>query len=84
VPRDVVAERKEIDAVVAHQTVCTLFADAVTAHGSNVALKWKKGDEWESATWKDYAERVRAFGKGMIALGLEPGEFVNFIGSNVP
>ncbi len=82
--RDVVAEQKDIDAAVEGQTICSLFEDATQQFATNEALKWKVGDDWQSLTWKEFGEGVRDFAKGLIALGLEPGEFVNLIGSNVP
>ena len=82
--RDVVAEQKDIDAAVKGQTVCDLFENATNEFASNEALKWKVGDDWQSLTWKEFGERARDFAKGLIALGLAPGEFVNLIGSNIP
>ncbi len=80
--RDIAAERRDIDETVAGQTLCTLFEHTIAEHGDLEALKWKVGDDWKSLTFSQYAERVREFGNGMIALGLEPGEFVNVIGAN--
>jgi long-chain acyl-CoA synthetase len=82
--RDVLAEQREIDATVKNQTVCTLFQEATKSFGGSDALKWKVGDDWQSMTWSDYGDRVSAFAKGLIALGLKPGEFVNIMGSNDP
>ena len=82
--RDIAAERREIDAAVAGHTICSLFGEATTRFAELEALKWKSGDGWASITWAEYGRRVRDFAKGLIALGLKPGEFVNLIGSNVP
>ncbi len=82
--RDIVAERREIDALVKGQTVCSLFQRTVSEHGDVAALSWKAGGEWKNATWKEYGEGVRDFGKGLIALGLRPGEFVNILAANRP
>ncbi|MGH2759697.1 MAG: AMP-dependent synthetase/ligase, partial [Actinomycetota bacterium] len=82
--RDVAAERKDIDETVKGQTICTLFQQATTQFAGSEALKWKDGDDWESRTWAQFGERVRDFAKGLIALGLQPGDFVNLIGSNLP
>jgi long-chain acyl-CoA synthetase len=83
VARDVAAEREQIDAAIAGQTICTLFQDATARFAELDALKWKVGDEWRSATWREYGDRVKDFAKGLITLGLAPGEFVNLIGNNV-
>jgi long-chain acyl-CoA synthetase len=37
-----------------------------------------------STTWTEFGSQVHAFAKGLIALGLQPGEFVNLIGGNDP
>ncbi len=82
--RDVAAEAKKIDEAVAGKTIATFFQDATKKFADVEALKWKDGEDWKSATWAEYGDRVRDFGKGMIALGLKPGEFVNMIGANTP
>ncbi len=82
--RDVVAEQKDIDKAVDGQTVNSLFLNATNEFADSEALKWKVGDDWESITWAGFGERVADFAKGLIALGLAPGDFVNLIGSNVP
>jgi long-chain acyl-CoA synthetase len=81
---DALAERREIDAAVEGLTICRLFQDAVEEFADTEALKAKDGDGWSSQTWRDYGDRVADFAKGLIALGLRPGEFVNLIGSNLP
>ncbi|MEX0874418.1 MAG: AMP-dependent synthetase/ligase [Actinomycetota bacterium] len=82
--RDITAEAKEIDAAVDGKTVCNIFQDAAKKFADSEALRWKDGDEWKSMTWAEYGEGVRDFAKGLIALGLKSGEFVNLIGSNIP
>jgi long-chain acyl-CoA synthetase len=85
VTRDAAKEARDIDAAVEGQTVCTLFLDAVANHGDADALRVRKGtDDWTTTSWTEFGSRARDFAKGMIALGLQPGEFVNLIGSNDP
>jgi long-chain acyl-CoA synthetase len=86
VTRDIATEAREIDAAIDGQTVCGLFQDAVAKFGDAEALKVKAGDgdDWTATSWNGFGSQVRAFAKGMIALGLEPGDFVNLIGSNDP
>jgi long-chain acyl-CoA synthetase len=81
---DVAAEQRDIDQAVSGQTVAKLFCEATDRFGDREALRWKVGDDWSSASWKEYGERAKAFAKGMAALGLQPGEFVNLIGANDP
>ena len=82
--RDIAAEQRDIDSVVEGLTVAALFLDATQRFGDDVALRWKTGEDWDSATWSQYGERSRAFAKGMVALGLQAGEFVNLMGANDP
>jgi long-chain acyl-CoA synthetase len=81
---DAVAERKDIDAVVANQTVCSLFQATASKTPDLEALKWKQEGSWKAHTWKAYAELVRDFANGLAALGVKPSDFVNLLASNRP
>ncbi|MBV1917732.1 MAG: long-chain fatty acid--CoA ligase [Sphingomonadaceae bacterium] len=39
-------------------------------HGSEVAIRQKRGDGWHDLTWSDYARRVRDCAAGISALGI--------------
>ncbi|MCK6557159.1 AMP-dependent synthetase/ligase [Candidatus Binatia bacterium] len=82
--RDVRAEREHLDRTVAGKTVCSLFRETVAGSADVDALKWKAGDAWHALTWRQYGEEVRAFAQGLMAIGLEPGEFVNILAANRP
>lgn len=82
--RNAATERREIDASVAGQTVCSLFQSTVSRVGDNEALKWKTGDDWASLSWRGYAEQVRQLASGLIALGLQQGQFVTILAANRP
>ncbi|HVE91922.1 MAG TPA: long-chain fatty acid--CoA ligase [Actinomycetota bacterium] len=82
--RDVAEERREIDAAVAGQTVCSLFQQAVRSFSGLVAHRWKTGDAWSEMTWPDYGENVRDFANGLVSMGVNPGDFVNIISANRP
>jgi long-chain acyl-CoA synthetase len=84
--RDVIAEQRDIDKAVSGQTVTSLFSEAVARFGDTEALKSRTpdGEGWNTLTWNEYGSRVRDFAKGLIALGLEQGGFVNIIGANDP
>jgi long-chain acyl-CoA synthetase len=66
------------------QTVASLFLDACAKYADTDALRVKNGDDWTATSWAGFGSRARDFAKGLIALGLQPGEFVNLIGSNDP
>lgn len=80
--RDIAAERRDIDASVAGQTVCSLFQERVAANAADVALKWKHDGDWRELTWQDYGAGVAHCAAGLAALGLAPGEFVNILAPN--
>ncbi len=42
----------------------------------------KKAGGWEVTTWAEYLAKVRAVGKGLMALGHEPQEAVAIVGNN--
>ena len=49
-----------------------------------VALRYKDHGIWQEFTWQDYLAHVRAFGLGLTALGLRPGEKVAILSDNRP
>ncbi len=49
-----------------------------------VALRYKDLGIWQEFTWRDYASHARAFGLGLVALGLQPGEKVAILCDNRP
>jgi long-chain acyl-CoA synthetase len=81
---DVVAERADIDKAVSGQTVCTLFADAVSRWGDQEALHWKEAGEWRSLTWRAYRDQVAAVTLALRSLGFGPGQFGLIMARNVP
>ncbi len=82
---DAVAERREIDAAVAGQTVCSLFQERAAQYADEDALAWRRQDgSWSSCTWGHYADQVRAFSEGLVSLGLRAGEFLNIFSANRP
>ncbi len=48
------------------------------------ALKAHDGAGWNTITWGQYLDGVRAVARGLMRLGLEPGNGVAIIGSNRP
>ena len=44
----------------------------------------KRGGVWHPTTWRQYAGEVRAAGKSLMALGLNPNDRVNILGFNRP
>lgn len=48
------------------------------------ALRRKNEDVWQDITWQDLAGSIRAFGEGLLALGVQPGERVAIMAPNCP
>ncbi len=83
-PRDIAAERADIDRAVAGRTVPSLFRDVAQAHPDEVALNWQAGDGWQTLTWAEYRAIVRDATMGLRALGFAPGEFGLIMATNRP
>ncbi|MFO1218683.1 MAG: AMP-binding protein [Burkholderiaceae bacterium] len=47
-----------------------------------VALRQKEHGVWRPVTWREYADRSRWFGLGLLKLGLEPGQNVAVLSEN--
>jgi len=61
-----------------------VFADAAKAWGGQPALKQKRQGAWKTWTWSEYVAETRRAARGMMAIGLEPGQGVAIIGFNSP
>lgn len=83
-PRDIVAERAEIDAEIAGGTLLTAFAETVDRLGQREALKWKQGGIWRCLTWRQYGQAVDEVALGLLDCGLRPGEFALVMSRNRP
>jgi long-subunit acyl-CoA synthetase (AMP-forming) len=83
--RDIVAERSDIDRVIAGQTLCSKFAATVARLGDAEALVDKgPSGERRALSWNQYRERVRAAALGLHALGVAPKQFGVFLARNRP
>ncbi len=60
-----------------------VFANAAK-FPARVALREKEFGIWQTVTWQQFAEHVRAFACGLKALGVERGERIAIIGDNRP
>ena len=66
------------------KTVMEVIKTTVDNHGDKVALKFKKNDEWQELSWKEYYDNVLITARAFMALGLEKGKAISIIGSNCP
>lgn len=65
-------------------SVPALLARNVARHGGRTAYREKEFGIWQSWTWAEAEAEIDALAMGLIALGLEEGDFVAVIGRNRP
>src|SRR5262249_28757845 len=61
-----------------------LFRKVVGERGDKVAMREKELGIWRSISWREYGERARHAGLGLVALGLAPRDVVSIIADNCP
>ena len=66
------------------QSIPALLARNADQLGNRPAYREKEFGIWQSWTWAQAAEEVRALALGMLNLGLAPGDHVAVIGRNRP
>jgi long-subunit acyl-CoA synthetase (AMP-forming) len=65
------------------ETMVQDIARHARERGSVVALREMDDDgKWASSTWDEYWMSVRAIGKGLMALGHQPGDIVGLVSNN--
>jgi long-chain acyl-CoA synthetase len=57
-------------------TLPAIFRARARESAARVALREKRNGIWREHTWNDYWERARAFGLGLLAMGVRPGDRV--------
>jgi long-chain acyl-CoA synthetase len=65
-------------------TLPTLFRHVVRERGDAVAMREKDLGIWRAISWRQYGERARHAGLGLVALGLQPRDVVSIIADNCP
>lgn len=68
----------------AASTIIELFAEAVRQWSDRVAFRVRDGDTWRPVTFAEYGDAVRACAGGLIAAGVQPGEFGAVMSANRP
>jgi long-chain acyl-CoA synthetase len=66
------------------RTIIDKFNERVRAHPLKVALRHRVAGGWEDITWEGYGGEVERVGRGLMALGLEPGDRMGLLASNRP
>jgi long-chain acyl-CoA synthetase len=65
-------------------TLPRLFRRVVQERGDKVAMREKHLGIWRPISWREYGERAKHLGLGLLALGLAPGDVVSIISDNCP
>ena len=65
-------------------TLPRLFRHVVKERGDKVAMREKHLGIWRAISWRDYGERAKHIGLGLVSLGLKPRDTVSIIGDNCP
>ncbi|HEU4461658.1 MAG TPA: AMP-binding protein, partial [Solirubrobacterales bacterium] len=66
------------------KTLADLLPKAAQLYGSNVAVKYKQGDEWQSKTFAEVQEIVMPLALGLVELGIQKGDRVSILGNTRP
>jgi long-chain acyl-CoA synthetase len=74
-------ERIEVEGC---DTIPKLFWHQVKARGDRTAFREKDLGIWRATSWRDYGERARAAGMGLVKLGLSHGQVVSVLAETVP
>ncbi len=74
----------ELAAAGEYASIPALLARNARDIGDKPAYREKEFGIWQSWTWADTAEEIRALALGMLALGIERGDHVAIIGRNRP
>ncbi|MGI9015991.1 MAG: AMP-dependent synthetase/ligase [Euzebya sp.] len=81
----VLAERAELLNSITDQTLCSLFQDTVSTHGSQDALgRRDQAGNWSWLTWNEYGTAARQFAMALHQRGLGKGDFVAIMVNNRP
>jgi long-chain acyl-CoA synthetase len=83
-PPSAAAIEPAVFAVHGESTLPRLFRHVVGARGDKVAMREKHLGIWRAISWRQYGERAKWAGLGLVALGLEPRDVVSIIGDNCP
>src|SRR4030095_10036077 len=65
-------------------TVPRLFGHVVAERGGKVAMREKELGIWWAISWREYGERAKFVGLGLVALGLEARDVVSILADNCP
>ena len=65
-------------------TVPKLFHRRVAEWGARTAFREKRLGIWRATSWRDYGDRAKWTGLGLVSLGLQRGEVVSILAETMP
>jgi long-chain acyl-CoA synthetase len=68
----------------AARTIVDRFWERASSQPERVALRRRAFAGWESITWGDYGDAVERASRGLLSLGLRPGDRMGLLSSNRP
>jgi long-chain acyl-CoA synthetase len=66
------------------KTIADMVAIAAERHGAREAQRHKRDGEWHSVSYEELGRAVSEIGRGLIDLGIEPGERVSLLSQTRP
>ncbi len=82
--RTVAAADTRVWMVHGQDTLPKLFRQVAAQRGDKVAMREKDLGIWRSISWREYGEKAKHVGLGLVARGLRPGDVVSIIADNCP
>jgi long-chain acyl-CoA synthetase len=70
--------------VFGQDTLPKLFRHVVRERGDRVAMREKALGLWRAVSWREYGERAKHVGLGLVALGLRSRDVVSILADNCP
>jgi long-chain acyl-CoA synthetase len=70
--------------VLGQDTLPRLFRQVVAERGDKAAMREKDLGIWRAISWREYGEKAKHVGLGLVALGLGPRDVVSIIAENCP
>src|SRR2546422_4738391 len=75
---------KRVWTVDGQHTLPRLFRQVARERGDRVAMREKHLGIWRAVSWREYGERAKRVGLGLVALGLQARDVVSIIADNCP
>ncbi len=66
------------------QHLAALAFQSAQTYGDEIAMRVQRDGRWQSTTYREMGDAVRAIARGLLALGLQPGDRVGIFAENRP